>query len=239
MMKIHNRLAGVVRRALIKFIGPDMRSEIRENQRTGQNGLPERLSELRPDMILEKRDRKPRRGEQRRGGEEEREREGEEEEKRRIIETLEFPCPYGCISHDRNTLEKTYEAKEEKYEELARILNTQREEEVRVTVVIVSSMGAVYGPSMKDLQKVLRCNDKEMKKLARQMSNTVILGSMEIWGNNAKRIERENQEVVNALIEDEEVTMEEARLELERGTWRTAKRESSINKKSEMKQKQG
>jgi hypothetical protein len=64
-------------------------------------------------------------------------------------------------------------------------------------------MGVVYGPSMKDLQKMLRCNDKEMKKVARQMSNTVILGSMEIWRNNAKQIERGNQKVANALVEDE------------------------------------
>jgi hypothetical protein len=34
MTKRHNRLAEVVRRALIKFTVPDMRSEIRENQRT-------------------------------------------------------------------------------------------------------------------------------------------------------------------------------------------------------------
>jgi hypothetical protein len=66
------------------------------------------------------------------------------------------------------------------------MLSTQRQEEVRVTV---SSMAEVYGPSMKDLQKVLRCNDKEMKKLAKKMSDTVILGSMEIWPNSAKRIE--------------------------------------------------
>jgi hypothetical protein len=96
------------------------------------------------------------------------------------------------------------------------MLSTQQQEEVRVTVVIVSSMGAVYGPSMKNLQKVLRCNDKEMKKLARQMSDTVILGSMEIWRNNAKRIGRGNQEVASALIEDEEARMEEVRVESER-----------------------
>jgi hypothetical protein len=80
------------------------------------------------------------------------------------------------------------------------MLSTQRQEEVKVTVVIVSSMEAVHGPSMKDRQKVLRCNDKEMKKLARQMSDTVILGSMEIWRNNAKRIERGNQEVANVRL---------------------------------------
>jgi hypothetical protein len=97
-----------------------------------------------------------------------------------MTEILEFSCPYGCILHGRNTLEKIYEAKKAKYEELARISSTQRQEEVRVTAMIVSSMGAVYGLSMKDLQKVLRCNGEEMKKLARQMSDTVILGSVEI-----------------------------------------------------------
>jgi hypothetical protein len=61
-------------------------------------------------------------------------------------------------------------------------------------------MAAVYGPSIEDLQKVLRCNDKEMKKLAREMSDTVILGSMEIWRNNVKRIERGNQEAASPLI---------------------------------------
>jgi hypothetical protein len=66
-------------------------------------------------LILERRGGKPRR----RGGR------GEEEE-RRITEILELSCPYGCISHNRNTLEKIYEAKKAKYEELARMLSTQR-----------------------------------------------------------------------------------------------------------------
>jgi hypothetical protein len=61
MTKRHNRLAEVVRRALIKYIGPDMRSEIRENQRVGQDGLPEGISTPRPDMLLERRDYEPRR----------------------------------------------------------------------------------------------------------------------------------------------------------------------------------
>jgi transcriptional regulator with XRE-family HTH domain len=69
---------------------------------------------------------------------------------------------------------------------------------------------------MKDLQKVLRCNDQEMKKLARKMSETVILGSMEIWRNNVKQIERGNREDANDLITDEEASMEEIRVDLER-----------------------
>jgi hypothetical protein len=172
MTKRHNRLAEVVRKALIKYMGEDIRSEIPENQGAGYDGLPEGLAALRPDLMLERRDY-----EQRRRGERERE-EGEE---RKIIEILEFSGPYGCISHIRNTLEKTYEVTKAKYEELARTLRTEQQEKMRATAVIVSSMEAVYGPSMKDLQKVLRYNDQEMKKLARQMSETLILGSMEIW----------------------------------------------------------
>jgi hypothetical protein len=77
-------------------------------------------------------------------------------------------------------------------------------------------MGAIYGPSMKDLQKVLRCNNKEMKKLERKMSETVISGSWEIWRNNAKHIGRGNREEVNQLIAEEERSMEEAEAELQR-----------------------
>jgi G:T/U-mismatch repair DNA glycosylase len=128
-------------------------------------------------MMLEGKSYKPRRRE-----------EGEE---RKIIKILEFSCPYGGISHTRKTLEMTYK-KKAKYEELARTLSTQQQEKMRVMVVIVSSMGAIYRLSMKDLQKVLRCNDKEMKKPARQMSDTIILGSPEIWRNNMKRIGRGN-----------------------------------------------
>jgi hypothetical protein len=50
-----------------------------------------------------------------------------------------------------------------------------------MTAMIVSSMGAVYLQSLKDLQKILRCSDQEMRKLGRKMSETVIAGSMEIW----------------------------------------------------------
>jgi hypothetical protein len=159
-------------------------------------------------MMLERKDYKPRRREGR----------GREEgEEQKITEIPEFSCPYGGISHDRNTLEMTYEKKKVKSEELARTLSAHRHKKVRVTVVIVSSMGAIYRPSMKDLQKVLRCNDKEIKKVARQMSETLILGSLKIWRSYTKQIEQGNRDEANELIAEEEARMEEARVELERG----------------------
>jgi hypothetical protein len=104
----------------------------------------------------------------------------EEGEEQKIIEILEFSCPYGYILQNRGTLEMRYEKEKAKYEELARMLSTERHEKTRLTVVTVSSMGEICGPSIKELQKVLRCNDKEMKQFARQMSETVFLGSLEI-----------------------------------------------------------
>jgi hypothetical protein len=77
-------------------------------------------------------------------------------------------------------------------------------------------MRAVYGPSMKDFQKILRCNNKEMKKLERKVSETAILGSLEIWRNNAMQMKRGNRDGVTELIAEEEVSMEEAGAELER-----------------------
>jgi hypothetical protein len=101
MTKRHGRLAEVTRRAVIKFIGQELRSEIRENQRVEQEGLPEELKALRPDMIFEQRDRSPRRREER-----------EEEGEQKITKIIEFSCPYGCVSHNRDTWRRHTKRKE-------------------------------------------------------------------------------------------------------------------------------
>jgi hypothetical protein len=219
MTKRHNRLAEAVRKAIIQYSNDDIRTAIRANQAAPYQRLPQDLKNLRPDLMFERRDRRRRRPEvERDKANEAREaREGsEDEDHQNIIEIVEISCPYGYIAHNQDTLKKTYETKKTKYAELARTLRTQQHKEVRVTAVIVSSMGAVYGPSIKDLQKVLRCNDKEMKKLARKMSETVILGSMEIWRDNVRHVEPGNRDEVNEILRDEEARLEEARLELAR-----------------------
>jgi hypothetical protein len=71
-------------------------------------------------------------------------------------------------------------------------------------------MGAVYGPSLKDLQKVLRCSDREMRILGQKMSETVILGSMEIWRQNAQEHERGRSEAEDQMIGNEIEMLEDA-----------------------------
>jgi hypothetical protein len=130
---------------------------------------------------------------------------GHQENEERIIEILEFSCPYGRIAHERDTLEFTYNQKKAKYAELAKAISEIEQKEVRVTAIIISSMGAVYQPSLKDLQKVLKCSDHEIRKIGKHMSETVIKGSLEIWRQDMKtrhKEREEEQEEVQEVIEE-------------------------------------
>jgi hypothetical protein len=55
-------------------------------------------------------------------------------------------------------------------------------------------MGAVYDPSLKDLQQVLQCSDHEIRKVGKHMSKTAIKGSLEIWGQDKKNRYQEREQ---------------------------------------------
>jgi hypothetical protein len=106
MTERHNRVANFVREAVIKYIGTELQSEIRENTSIPEDQLTEQLRSPRPDMVFEGKSRK-------RG----RRSEGEEvieEEDPKILEMIEFSCPYGHKSHGRDILKVTYQQKNEK-----------------------------------------------------------------------------------------------------------------------------
>jgi hypothetical protein len=64
-------------------------------------------------------------------------------------------------------------------------------------------MGVVHNQSLKDLQKMMGCTDQKIWKLGRKMSEAVIMGSMEIWRQNAHEIVRRPEDEANALVEQE------------------------------------
>jgi hypothetical protein len=199
MAKRHNRLANVIRRGIKKLIANDLRSEIRANERAEEENLPEDLQRLRRDMVFESRRIRP-------VGEISFYGEGQDAEvgnEKRIIEMIEFSWPYGYISRGRDALKRVYEEKKRKYMRLVMNLKQYRRSEVRITAAIISSMEAVYNQSLKDLQKVMGCTDEKIRKLGRMMSEAEIMGSMEIWRQNAHEIEREPENEANALAEEE------------------------------------
>jgi hypothetical protein len=86
-----------------------------------------------------------------------------------------------------------------------------RGEQVCVTAVIVSSMCTITGPSLKDIEKILRCSDQEIRKLCQKMSKILIISSMEIRRWNAREIEPRMKVEVNELIREEIERREQAR----------------------------
>jgi hypothetical protein len=122
----HNQLAKVVRNAIEKHLARELRSEIKENQAIEEIELPEEMRRLRPDMIFERRRETVERRNVGREGEEG----GQEQRERKMMEIVEFSCPYGFISREQDTLERVYNQKKQKYAELARELKRQKGEEV-------------------------------------------------------------------------------------------------------------
>jgi hypothetical protein len=137
MMKLHSQLAGVVRRAIVEWIAGDITSEIRENTTILEDGLSQEIRDLRPNLVFRRR-----------------------ESQREMIEIIEFSCPYGYMTQGENALKCVFEQKQPKYRQLAQELSILRHERVRVTAVIVSSLGPGYMQSLKDLHTVLRCDDR-------------------------------------------------------------------------------
>jgi hypothetical protein len=202
MTQRHNRVAKVVREAVLKFVAGDLKSDIHENTAIQVDGLPEGLRALRPDIVFERDGRG-----------------------RRMMEILEFSCPYGHMSRGRDTLAAVYEAKKSKYTELATAIRERTQRPVNVTAVIVSSMGAVHPQTLKDLRAILQCGSRDLQMLGRRMSDAAIAGSLEIWRKMAQRmerghpeepgeqdlIERERREAIESEIAEEEQRAEEER----------------------------
>jgi hypothetical protein len=156
--KRHNRLSDVIRRAIEQHIGGDLTDLIMENTPIPVEGLSEEVVRQRPDIAIVRK-------------------KGERE----FVDLIEFTCPYGHRSHGEDTLKQAFEHKREKYSRLAKEIYELKGTKTTVIPVIVSSMGAVYGESMKMLKGLLKCEDKEMRKIGTQMSTAVIVGSYEIW----------------------------------------------------------
>jgi hypothetical protein len=177
----HDKLSKVVMEAVNKYC--EVEGEVTEGEWMRIEGLPEEMLRLKPDLVFTQKD-------------------GQNQ----TIELIEFSCPYGYVSHGHQTLEKVYHDKLHKYEPLAYELRRITHQKVRVTAVIVSSMGAVHPESMKNLAKVLKITDKKkIQKLGRRMSETVLVGSMEIWRTHMKRNAVEEAE----MDQDEQEIMQQ------------------------------
>jgi hypothetical protein len=79
-------------------------------------------------------------------------------------------------------------------------------------------MGAVFGESLRRLRAVLRCEDRQLNKVGRKMSDAALTGSMKIWQMYTKQVAQESTRIRGeggdvtidmAVMEDEEEIMRE------------------------------
>jgi TATA-binding protein-associated factor Taf7 len=83
-----------VRKALIRFVGPDMRSEIQENQGVGQEDLLGELNRQRLDMTLERRSYEQRQGEEEKEQDQDQEQKKEREKEKEKEEENKEPSKF-------------------------------------------------------------------------------------------------------------------------------------------------
>lgn len=113
---------------------------------------------------------------------------------------VEVNCPYAKSWEGQDSLEAKYQTKREKYRDLIREL---REKGVRakLTVIVVSSLGAVYQETEKEIRRRIP-SFKKANKIYRTISSLALLGSAKIWWAHRRR-QREEQEQNNRRAEDE------------------------------------
>jgi hypothetical protein len=136
---------------------------------------------------------------------------------------VEFSIPYANISHGEDSLEKVYNEKRDKYQGLVERCSYLYKRKVKLFVIVVSSLGAIYKKSMKDINKLLKFNKKskdEKKTVYRRLSITACIFSYFIFNkldqkrlkNFKRRMENERLQINNdGNEEDDEMnrTMEE------------------------------
>jgi hypothetical protein len=72
--------------------------------------------------------------------------------------------------------------------------------------------------SLKDFHTVLRCDDRQLKKLGRRLSKVVIKGLMEMWRQSVQRMSHERR--VGEAREGERVAEVWMEMEMEKvGKW--------------------
>jgi hypothetical protein len=112
--KRHNRIVEIIRKAIIQYNGDELENNIMENTPVMVEGLPEEVRRQRPDLTIFRK-------------------EGDRER----IDLIEVICPYGRISHERNTMEYSFGHKMNKYQRLGNELHERTGAEVRVIPLVL------------------------------------------------------------------------------------------------------
>lgn len=100
------------------------------------------------------------------------------------INIIEISCPYDMLDENQqDKMEFTYNTKFNKYKQLAQHCRNIYNRRVNEYVIIVSSLGAIYSKTRKDIRKLLNLKEgnKTYKTILRKLSMASYIGSYFIY----------------------------------------------------------
>ena len=106
---------------------------------------------------------------------------------------VEVNCPYAKSWEGQDSLEAKYQLKKEKYRDLLRELQ-DKGVRAKLIVIVVSSLGAVYKETEKEIRRLIP-SFKKANKICRAISSLAILGSAKIWWATRRRHQEEQQRI--------------------------------------------
>jgi hypothetical protein len=146
MTRRRNKVVGVVRRAIQKYMTERLLSKIGDNPVIQEEDLSEEVRSLRPDLNFVKRSFGS---------------------SHAIL--IDSSCLSRRISSGTNTRETVHIDKKEKYSKLAQDINNIREMHVEIISMTFSSRGIVSAKSVEAVGNLLVCDSNEMKKIGRRL----------------------------------------------------------------------
>jgi hypothetical protein len=180
MTRCHNKIIGGIRTAIEENMAERLLSSIGDNTVIREEGLSEEVRSLRPNLNFVT---------------------GSFESSHTML--IDISCPSRRISDGANTLEKVYIDKKDKYSKLAQETSNIREIYVEIIPIIVLSLEAVHTRPLEAFRNLLLCDDKEMKRIRRRLSEAAIMGSMEILRRYARDMSRtEDARVVRMTTQE-------------------------------------
>jgi hypothetical protein len=122
----------------------------------------------------------------------------------------EITCPWSWMDHDGETLQKAYNKKVGKYDQLRReIAEVYPGRPVNQYTIVVSATGAFMKQSQTEFARATEVQGKQLARFSRDVVDAAIRGSFDIYTDSMSRIqyhrEHKVEPEVKSLLEQEEV----------------------------------
>jgi hypothetical protein len=107
---------------------------------------------------------------------------------------IEITCPWSWVDQDGETLQKAYNKKVGKYDQLRReISKAYPERPVNQFTIVVSATGAFMKQSQTEFARATKLDGKQLARFSRDVVDAAIIGSFDIYTARVVRIKHHRE----------------------------------------------